>query len=55
MEKEWYKSRTLWVNALLILGGVFTAIAGEIQAGGAMSVFGLINVVLRVVTKTALK
>jgi hypothetical protein len=57
MTKKWYDSRTLKVNAVLILGLVAQVLTGtplfdpEIQAG----IVAVINIVLRVITKTELK
>ena len=55
MEKKWFKSRTLWINALAVLGGLFTAASGELAIGGTLTVASIVNLVLRVVTKTELK
>ena len=54
-EKKWYESKTLWTNVLVIVGGVATAVAGELQAGGVLTFVGVANIILRVVTKTQLK
>lgn len=54
MEKSWFKSKTLWINTLLVLGGVITAVAGELALGGTVTLTGIVNIILRVVTKTAL-
>lgn len=55
MAKNWYKSRTMWVNALVAVGGILTALAGELQAGGTLTAVGLANIVLRYITTTAVK
>lgn len=52
-EKNWYDSKTLWVNTLLLLAMITQQVTGkdiltpEIQA----AVIALINVILRMVTK----
>lgn len=53
--KDWYKSKTIWINALLIAAGVATAVAGELQAGVPLTLAGLGNIVLRVVTKSKIQ
>jgi len=50
--KEWYKSKTFWANTLAIIGGVATALSGEITTGTTLTAAGVINIVLRVITKT---
>jgi len=55
MAKNWYKSKTMWVNILVAVGGIATALAGELQAGGTLTALGLANIALRYVTKTAVK
>ena len=54
-DKPWFKSKTLWVNVLAIIGGIATAISGELKAGGMLTLFGVVNTVLRVVTKSQIK
>jgi len=53
--KEWYKSRTIWINVLAIVIGVLQGIQGDLTSGGTLTVAGLINLVLRNVTNTAIK
>ena len=50
--KKWYKSKTIWVNVLAIAGGIFTAISGEMTVGSTLTIAGVINIVLRVITNT---
>ncbi len=54
MEKKWYKSKMIWINVLVIVGGVLTALAGDLQTGGTLTIAGVVNAILRVVTKTGL-
>lgn len=54
-EKKWYTSKTLWINALAIIGGVATALSVDISTGATLTVAGVINAILRVVSKTELK
>lgn len=59
--KEWYQSRTVWVNALAILAGIFAqfGMSFDIEPETAMTLYplilGFINVVLRKMTKSPLK
>ena len=48
--KKWYDSKTLWVNALIVVGGVLTAVAGQLAAGETITALGLLNIVLRLLT-----
>jgi len=54
-EKKWYFSKTMWANILLVLGGLATAIGGDLAAGGTVTVAGVVNMVFRVVTETKIK
>ncbi len=54
-EKKWYKSKTIWINVLIVIVGVATALADHIAAGGSLTFMGLVNILLRVITKTQLK
>lgn len=55
-KKEWYKSKTMWVNGLAALGIIFQMATGtqfasaEEQAG----VLVVINLLLRLITKSGL-
>lgn len=49
--KRYYKSRTFWVGVLEFIAGVTLAIAGHIEVGGALTVAGILTVVLRHMTK----
>lgn len=49
--KRFWQSKTFWVNLLIISGGISTALAGELQAGGALTAVGVVNIGLRVVTE----
>lgn len=54
--KKWYKSKTLWVNGLVVIAVLIQGITGvawldaELQA----SLIVIVNVVLRLVTKSGL-
>ena len=55
LKKDWWKSKTLWVNAFAIVGGILTALSGELVTGGTISITAVINVVLRIISKQQLK
>ena len=55
IDKDWYKSRTLWINILIFSVGVLTIVQGELEAGGAITVAGIANIVLRAATKSGLR
>lgn len=54
MSKKWYESKTMWANIISVIG-VFTAqFAGfEISPEMSVSILSIINVILRIVTKTS--
>jgi hypothetical protein len=52
--KEWYKSKTVWVNVLAMIGGICVSVSGELATGTTLTLFGLANIVLRVITSTKL-
>lgn len=54
MEKKWYKSRTLWAGVFQIIAGISIAIEGQISAGTAITFFGMMMLVLRIITKNAI-
>lgn len=49
--KVFWKSKTFWVGVLQLLGGLATALAGELQTAGALSASGVATIVLRLVTE----
>jgi len=57
---KWFASKTLWVNvvaALATLAGVFKIDLGltpEVQATVVTTILALVNIALRLVTKTAI-
>ncbi len=50
-KKPFYKSKTLWANVLIVAGGVATSLAGQLEAGGSITVLGVLNTALRIMTK----
>jgi len=55
VKKHYLKSKTLWANILIIVAGVCTAVSSDLIAGNVISVLGLVNIVLRVLTKNGIK
>lgn len=58
MAKSIFKSKTFWVNFLTILTGVmaaFTSVIPHEVQGYILASVGAINVILRFLTKTAVK
>lgn len=53
--KEWWKSKTLLINIIIIITGVLSMIQGQIEAGTPITLIGVINTILRIVTKTQLQ
>jgi len=53
--KSWYKSKTIIVGLLSVIIGVLTYIQGQIDAGSVMTIEGIIMIILRLVTKEAVK
>jgi len=55
--KKWYRSKTLWVNAIAVVGILVQSITGkeiinaELQGG----ILAVVNVVLRTVTSEGLE
>jgi hypothetical protein len=49
-EKVWYKSKTMWINICIVVGGVAVAIADSLQNGVPITVCGLIGIVMRTIS-----
>jgi len=54
--KVWYRSRTLWANAVAAVAGLVQTITGTawIDPETQVVILGVVNLVLRIVTKTGL-
>ena len=52
--KKWYKSKTIWVNVFLAIAGIVMEVTGKMENGQTLSFIAVINIILRVVTKTAI-
>ena len=53
--KEWYKSKTLWVNIFAFVVAVLTGINNLLTTGQAITFLAIINIVLRFITKHEIK
>jgi len=51
MGKSWYQSKTLWTNLTALIGGVGVFIMTGNPEGLVASGMGILNIVLRLVTK----
>jgi len=49
MNKAWYKSKTVWINVLSIVGVIF--FGGELSPETVVIILGAINFILRLITK----
>jgi hypothetical protein len=50
MNKKWYLSKTLWVNAIAIVASFFSADVLDTQT--QLQILGVINLILRLITKS---
>jgi|TARA_Y100000034_G_scaffold131452_1_gene192215 hypothetical protein len=55
MEKDWYKSKTLWMGVLQVVGGIAFGIADAMGTGMALTFSGVATIALRIITKTEIK
>jgi hypothetical protein len=51
IKKNPMKSKTLWVNAIVAILAFFPAIGEKFDSGQIMMLMGVVNMVLRMVTK----
>jgi len=52
-KKSIFKSKVFWVNVLITLMGITSAIEGKVSSGGILTTIGIINIILRLITKQA--
>lgn len=51
--KTWFKSKTIQIGILEVVIGVATVLLGELHTGGALTISGILMVILRLITSTA--
>ena len=54
-KKPFYKSKTVWANILVIVGGIVLAIGEQLLSGAAITLIGMINLVLRIISNSKLE
>lgn len=52
--KKWYKSKSIWIGVIEILGGTLAATAGMMEEGLPVTAAGVFQIILRLVTKEAI-
>lgn len=57
--KKWWMSKTTWANIIeissgvvAIIAGILTDVNGAIATGGAMTIYGIIGIILRRITSS---
>jgi len=57
MRKKWYRSKTLWVNAVMLLGVVIQQVTGQdlINTEAQAAIVTVVNVGLRLATEEGLE
>jgi len=53
--KKWWMSKTLWANILVIIIGLLTWISGQIQIGLPITLAGILNAILRIMTNEGIE
>jgi hypothetical protein len=53
--KPWWKSKTIWIGVLQTVGGLVALPVLGVPAGTAIAVKGVIDVLLRVVTRDGVR
>jgi hypothetical protein len=53
--KKFYESKSFWVGTLQVVGGVALALSDYVSAGGVLTLSGVLQIVLRAVSKTEIK
>ena len=52
--KNWYKSKAIWIGVLEVVGGTIAVIAGMVKEGAPVTAAGVIQIIIRLVTKEAI-
>lgn len=53
--KKWYQSKTLWVNTLMFISGIALMVVDNLETGVPLTITSVLNMILRIVTKTKLE
>lgn len=53
--KKWWTSKTLWTNVAIVAIGVASVLAGQYEAGIPITVAGIVNTALRVISKEGIE
>ena len=53
-QKEWWKSKTVWINGLTAIAAIATGVAEMLTAGEVITFMAIVNIALRFVTKSKL-
>jgi hypothetical protein len=54
-QKKWYKSRTVWANLIALFSALVAHLTGvEVSAEEAVALLAVVNLGLRIITKTEL-
>lgn len=55
-KKEWYKSKTVWINVIMLVALIAQAQAGfVVSPEEQMGILAVINLILRIITTQGLK
>lgn len=50
--KVFWKSKTLWVNVLVVVAAFFTELSNFLGTDGTLTLVAIANILLRVITKS---
>jgi hypothetical protein len=54
-EKPWYLSKTLWINFGAVALGVAGILLGQVEAGVTITIAGVANAVLRIISREGIE
>lgn len=52
--KKWYKSKSIWIGLLEVIGGTVAIVAGMAKEGTPVTAAGVIQIVLRLITRESI-
>jgi uncharacterized membrane protein len=53
--KSIFKSKTFWLNVLALAVAILSALQGQMEAGISLTLFSIVNIILRSVTKESVR